>query len=120
MNTLSLKKTAEFYADIAGHWLFMRDRLTIPWLEIRYEDIVDDLETAVGPVFEFMGLEWTTEASQYYLHARNRDIATPSYSQVRQPLYRSSVGRWHNYESHMEKIVSVLDPFISSFGYQDR
>ena len=45
-----------------------------------------------------------------YQRAKGRYIATPSYSQVVQPLYRSSIGRWENHADYMAPFLARLRP----------
>ena len=55
----------------------------------------------------------------YDLALAGKYIASPSFNQVAQPLYSSSVGRWRNYESEYAAIADYLQPFLSEFGYDD-
>ena len=54
----------------------------------------------------------------YAEHAKTRAIATPSYHQVVQPIYRRSVSRWRNYRPFVSTtFCRCLRPFIEAFGY---
>jgi len=44
-------------------------------------------------------------------------IKTASYSQVAQPIYDRSAGRWRNYRKHLEPILPVLEPWVAQLGY---
>ena len=116
-NFLSWTDTARFYALIMDYWLSIRDSLSLRWFEVRYEDMVNDMEGQFRPLFTEMGLEWTAECNEFYLHAQRRVIRTPSFDQVTKPLYHTSVNRWQNYETQFAEILPVLKPFIESFGY---
>jgi hypothetical protein len=35
-------------------------------------------------------------------------VLTPSYDQVRRPIYRSAVGRWRRYEACLEPLRQTL------------
>lgn len=79
---------------LMDHW-----RDTLPsdrYLEIRYEDLVRDPAVHVLRILEFCGLDW----SEACLHPERNElrIRTPSFWQVRQPLYQSSIGRRERYE----------------------
>ena len=53
----------------------------------------------------------------FTLTALNRPkISTPSYNQVINPLYQSSIGRWENYEK-IRKHKSKLNKWILKYGY---
>ena len=59
-----------------------------------------------------------TAVKRFYEHAANKHIASPSRTQVAQPLYASSVGRWQHYKAEFAPVASVLEPFIAAFGYE--
>jgi len=44
---------------------------------------------------------------------------TPSNQQVSQPLHSRSVGRWRHYSKQLESSLSVLQPWVKRFGYQE-
>ncbi len=115
---LSWEKTAAFYALILDYWLVIRDSLSPSWVEIKYENIVsNDLESELRPVFSLLDLEWEQGCEDFYLHARDRLLKTPSFSQVTQPVFQSSVHRWVHYKNHYRLILPVLQPFLIEFGY---
>lgn len=69
---------------------------------IRYEDLVEDFESQVTGVLDFMGLEWDDAVTRYHEHAMQRgSLATPSYTGVTQKLYKGAMNRWHNYAEQM-------------------
>jgi len=114
---LSWEKAAEFYSAVMGFWLAIRERLTIPYLELRYEDAVADFDAQYRRVFEFLGLEWCPEASRFHERARGKYIATPSFADVTKPVYTSAVGRWQHYREHFAAIGPKLGPLIAALGY---
>jgi len=61
-------------------------------LDVRYEDMVTGTEAEVGRILAYCGLEWDTACLRFYETVR--PIRTASGVQVRQPIYRTSVGRW--------------------------
>jgi hypothetical protein len=117
MQFLSWQGTASFYRLIMEYWFSIRDSLSLRWVELRYEDVVDDLEGEFKPVFEMMGLEWSDECVKFYQYSKNKLIKTPSFSQVTQPLYVSSMQRWKGYEVHFLEVESELGRFVGIYGY---
>ena len=85
------------------HW---RNVLDQQWLEVRYEDLVANLEGVSRTLVEYCGLQWDDRCLRFY--ESDRLISTASYHQVRQPLYTRSVGRWHHYERHLEPLRRAL------------
>ena len=105
-----------FSYDLAncGHRARLIERLAQHWLplipnrmiEVNYEALTDDLKGKSRRLIEFLGLRWEPACMDF--HRTERPVATVSYWQVRQPLYRSSVGRWRNYENHLGPLFATL------------
>jgi tetratricopeptide (TPR) repeat protein len=76
-------------------------------LEVRYEDVVEDLEGQARRMVRHCGLEW--EEACLAFHRTRRSVRTASVAQVRQPIYRSSVGRWRAYEHLLQPLLQALD-----------
>lgn len=115
----SLVSTAQFYAQVMELWRHYRTVLPLTYLEVRYEDLVADLPGQAQRILSFLGLPWDDAVLGYAEHAKTRSIATPSYHQVVQPIYRRSVDRWRNYAFAFAfaDVLPVLEPFIAAFGY---
>ncbi len=75
-------------------------------LEVSYEELVMNPENVTRKIIEFMGLDW--EEACLTPEANDRPVRTPSQWQVRQPVYRSSVDRWRNYEPWLGAFKSLL------------
>jgi tetratricopeptide (TPR) repeat protein len=96
------------YAALMAHW-----RNVLPagvMLEVQYEDVVDDLEGQARNIIAHCGLDW--EDSCLAFHETQRPVETASARQVRQPIYRSSVGRWRSY-------ADLLQPLRQALGLPD-
>lgn len=116
---INWKSTARFYAQVMDWWLTIRPQLTMRFIEFRYEDAVFNFEPAFRKVFDFIGLEWDPAVAQFHKKAAEKYIASPSFSQVAQPLYSSSVGRWQHYRAEYTTILPELQIFIEEFGYEN-
>lgn len=114
---LTWEGTANLYAQVMDWWLHVKHLLTLDCLEFRYEDAVSNFETTYRKVFEFVGAPWDPVVLDFHKHAAEKNIGTPSRTQVTQPLYSSSVARWKRYESEFKSIMPTLQPFIDYFGY---
>jgi hypothetical protein len=92
------------YERLARHWrsVMPADR----YLEIRYEDLVLDSERVTRQMVDFCGLGW----DEACLHPEDnlRAVRTPSFWQVRQPLYTTSIDRWRNYEPWLGSFRDLL------------
>lgn len=109
--------TARFYGQVMDWWLTVKPMLTMDFVELRYEDAVFDFEAAFRRVFSLIGLDWNPAVAEFHKRAAGKYIASPSYEQVAQPLYSSSVGRWRHYADEFEEIEAELKPFLAALGY---
>ena len=119
VHLLSWQDTASFYAQVMDWWLTVKPRLTMDFIEFRYEDAVFQFEPAFRKVFDFLGLDWDPAVADFHKNVAGKYIASPSFSQVSQPLYSSSVGRWRHYEAEYAAISGWLQPYLNAFGYED-
>jgi len=92
------------YQRLMNHW---RSIPSIQLLEIHYEEVVKDLEKSTRELLEFCGLDWSDACINF--HNSGRFVKTPSYDQVRRPIYTSSVGRWKHYQTFIAPLQSALE-----------
>lgn len=116
---LNLISSANYYSKVMQLYLVFRKFMPNNIHEIRYEDLVCNFKGEGIKLLEFLGLEWECGLESYYESAKSRYINTPSYDQVTKPIYHDAIGRWKNYERHLEEIKPILRPFVEEFGYQD-
>ena len=92
------------YAELMTHW---RDVLPAGRvLHVRYEDVIADLEASARRIVEHCGLDWHPACIAF--HESRRPVRTASASQVRRPIYRTSVGRWRDYQKHLGPLLAAL------------
>lgn len=91
------------YLDLMSHW---RSHLSIPFLDVQYEELVDNPENIVRQMLEHCNLEWYDGCMDF--HKVKRQVNTASFDQVRQPIYKKSVQRWRNYEPHLDELKAGL------------
>ncbi|MBV9522494.1 MAG: sulfotransferase, partial [Alphaproteobacteria bacterium] len=92
------------YAELMEHW-----RQVLPtgvMIDIRYEDVVADLETQARRIVAHAGLEWDEACLAF--DKNRRAVKTASAIQVRRPIYRSSIGRWHVYKDLLSPLLDEL------------
>jgi hypothetical protein len=115
---LSLEETAKTYAATMRLWLKLRDQIRNPWIEVRYEETVLDLEGQARRVLDFLGLPWDSRVLEFTRRAQEKHIHSPTYEAVTRPLYTSSIGRWKNYADQLAPTQEILRPYVEAFGYQ--
>jgi len=92
------------YATLMDHW-----RKVLPadaFYEVQYEELVTDHENQARALLEYCNLPWDDACLNF--HKNERNIRTASVTQVRQPLYTSSVERWRKYEKHLGPLLAAL------------
>jgi Flp pilus assembly protein TadD len=114
---LSLEGTVEDYAAVMSVWRTLAPLMPAPCLEVRYEDMVDDLEAVARKTLDFLGVPWDARVLGFDEHARKKMVRSPTYADVAQPVYKHARGRWRNYQKYLEPHLEKLDPFVKAFGY---
>ena len=95
------------YQRIMQHWnQVYPDKI----LELSYEDVVTEPEATLKGLFAYCGLSWHDSFLDF--SNRQRAVRTASFDQVHKPLYRKSVGRWHNYQQHLDELKQGLEAGI--------
>jgi len=95
----------------------MLPRMGDRWIYVRYEDMVSDLPAVARSTLDFLGLPFEENVLKFYEHARTRRVNSPSHLDVKKPIYRSALGRWRNYEKHLDPYLPRLDRFLKAFHY---
>ncbi|MEQ1569673.1 MAG: sulfotransferase [Myxococcota bacterium] len=111
-----LQRCAALYERAFDRWFAVRDHLPQA-IEVRYEDVVADREAALRPVLSLLGLPWDDAVLDHTAAARAHAIGTPSYADVRQPVYDRSVGRWRTFADALAPVLDQLAPYVEGFGY---
>jgi tetratricopeptide (TPR) repeat protein len=91
------------YVELMDHW---DEVLPGKILRVQHEDVVADLETQVRRILKYCGLPF--EQSCLDFHKTERAVRTASSEQVRQPLYKSGLDQWRNYEPWLEPLRAAL------------
>jgi len=97
----------QFYRDyqiLMTHW-----RQLLPaesFIEVDYEAVVDDLEGQAKRLIDFIDLPWDEACLDF--HKTQRVVRTASVNQVRQPLYKTSKGRWRAHAEQLGPLLAAL------------
>ncbi len=95
------------YIKLMDHW----DQVLPDFvLRVQHEDVVDDLETQVRRILNFCGLPF--EEACLAFHKTERSVRTPSAEQVRQPIYKTGLDQWRNFEEHLQPLIDALGPDV--------
>lgn len=113
--TYDLAELGRYYVDyvrLMNHW-----RAVLPagaFLDVQYEEIVADQEAQARRMLDYCGLEWNDACLDFHKH--KRAIRTASVTQVRQPIYKTSVERWRHYENHLGPLLDALGDLVPERG----
>ncbi|MDP6175567.1 MAG: sulfotransferase, partial [Rhodospirillales bacterium] len=114
---LNIESAARFYSATMDFWRRCQDVLQLDCHMLRYEDLIEDYSGEAKAVLKHLGLAWDDAIQQYREKASDRLIATPSYHQVKEPIYRRAKGRWRTYAEFLEPVLPILAPHATAFGY---
>ena len=117
-NFLDLETSARFYDESFGYWEQCRSLFPIEVHTVAYERMIEDAAGELQPLFRYLRLEWREEVLDHRRTAAARGlISTASYSQVTEPIYRRSAGRWERYRQHLAPVLPILAPWAERMGY---
>ena len=86
------------------------DILSIPVMELHYENLVANQRAETERLIKFLDLPWEEDCMQF--HKSKRVAKTISYDQVNKKMYKTSSGRWKNYEKHLGPLMDIVSDYI--------
>ncbi len=111
--TYDLSGMGQFYRDyiiLMDHWnAVLPDRVFLN----QYEDMVEHTDDQVRRVLDYCGLPFEEPCLRFW--ETERAVRTPSAEQVRQPIYRSGLEQWRNFEPFLEPLKQALGPVMQRY-----
>ena len=104
--TYDLKDLATYYnnyVELMDHW---NKVLPGEILLVNYEDLINDFEPSVNRILDYCNLPFEQSCLEFY--KSKRSVKTPSAEQVRQPIYKSGLDYWKNYEPFLDDLKNNL------------
>ena len=98
------------YVALMRHW---DKALPGRVLRVQHEDVIDDLEREVRRMLDFCGLEFEPACLDF--HNTERSVRTASSEQVRQPINKSGVDQWRQFETYLDPLKSALGPALTEY-----
>ena len=102
----NLELIAHYYQQYELFMAHIKSLLSVPMLEVSYEELVTDQEAMTRKLISYVGLDWDEHCLSF--DKTKRYVATPSYDQVRKKMYTSSVKRWAHYEKHIQALIDTI------------
>ena len=92
------------YLHLMDHW-----HAVLPGVvhDVSYETMVADFDGEARKLYDFVGLDWRDEAREFFNTAR--PVQTASAAQVRQPIYKTSVGQRARYGDRIAPLLKALE-----------
>ena len=105
--TYSLEDLGKYYSDYIkamNHWhKVFGDQI----YTVRYDNVINDTENTIKELIQYCELPFENECLEFY--KSSRPVKTPSAEQVRQPIYKSGLNYWKNFEEHLQPLKKVID-----------
>ncbi len=119
---VSLKALAQHFDLTMSMIRHYRGQLTLRYLPIRYEALVEDPAAALREILEFIGFDAAIPAATE-LRANGAAAAgrVPNHAVVQQPIHDRGIGRFRIFEAAAPNLFSeirpILAPWIEALGY---
>ncbi|MGH8234029.1 MAG: tetratricopeptide repeat-containing sulfotransferase family protein [Rhodanobacteraceae bacterium] len=114
----SLERLAQAYLTAMECWLYHVDLIKPDVFVSRYEDLVADTPGQTRRIAEFLELGDAESMLHFDVRAREKGyIATPSYTQVIEPINSKGLNRWHRYREYFEPVLPILRPMLEHWNY---
>ena len=116
--TYGLEEVGRYYADyveLMEHWDAV---LPGKVLRVQYEDVVADTETQIRRILDYCGLPFEQACVDF--HQTERSVRTPSSEQVRQPIFKSGLAQWRNFEPWLDPLKQALGPVLDRYPIKSR
>ena len=97
--TYDLDDIARYYKDYERIMLFWNSLYPNSIHTIKYENVINNAELEVKTLLNFLNLDFEESCMDFY--KSKRPVKTASSEQVRQPIYKSGVNYWKNYDSYL-------------------
>lgn len=84
--------------------------LSVPILDLDYEQLVLDTEGQARRLVAHLGLEWDDACLRFY--ETKRLVMTPSRRQVEKPIYKNALDSWRHYLKHLGPLIGTLGDLV--------
>mgnify|MGYP000209275774 CR=1 FL=1 len=79
---------------------------------------LEDTVVAGSIAKKLLDLGWNNSVLKFHEHAQKKFVSSPTYNDVTKKIYKGAMGRWKNYEKHLEPHMHILEPYMEAFGYR--
>lgn len=98
------------YLDLTSHWKTLFGNKI---LDVYYEDIVANYDHSSRKIHAFLGVDLDKPLLDRTKAQSN--VKTLSSNQVRQPIYKDSVNKWHRVQNYLRPLIDALGDTIENY-----
>ena len=102
-----LEELADYYNMYFELMEYWREVLGDRFIEVDYEDTVNDTEAQARKMIDYIDLPWNEACLEP--HKQKRAILTASKTQVVKPVYKTSVRSWERYADQLKPLIERLE-----------
>ena len=100
------------YAQAMQHWHTVLPATVI--FDLPYEQMIANHEAFSKQLVEYIGLPWDPNCLNFYKN--DRIVKTASLTQVRKPIYKTSVQRWQYFAEELHPLLQMVAPYRNKKG----
>jgi len=117
VNFENIQTTSFFYNECFELLFKYFNYYEINYHEVRYENVIINFEDEINKLLNFLNIKFEESIYNFHKTAMQRQkINTPSYDQVVQPIYSSSINRYKNFDE-IKNIKIDIKYWINQFSY---
>lgn len=109
----SLEDMGRYYADYVRLTAHIDRVLPGRVHRVIYERMVDDTETEVLSLLDYLGVPFEDACLLFY--QTERAVRTPSSEQVRQPIFRDGTEAWKAFSAHLDPLREALGEVLECY-----
>jgi len=115
-NSFSSKSIGFSYdLDDLGNYYKLYNELILFWkslfpktiFDLDYQDLINDKNKQIKTIIEHCELSW--DENCLFPEKNKKSVSTASISQVRSPIYNSSLKNWQKYSEKLEKLIKIIN-----------
>lgn len=111
----NLDHMGRYYADYVRLMAHFDQVLPGRIHRVFYEAMVDDMETEVRSLLDYLGLPFDPACLRF--HETDRPVRTASSEQVRQPIYRGGLDQWQRFDPWLDPLRAALGPVLDDYPF---
>ena len=114
---LTLQSTSTYYDATMSLSELYREKLALPFFDVRHEDLVSDFENQTKALCTILGVEPDPALANFAERARAQNIATPNAALIGRGIAPERKDQWRPYAQYMAPVMELLAPWVAKFGY---